>query len=170
MNWWSLELASYNITFKWISGAWNKAADCLAQLVEVPRNDAAATSILINSVAASLADGPATHTCSKTKLSMDAMPSDNPSPSQWDTTKVNASHLSQKITRILHYKCKEQVCSASTYQNGCSMEKHLTMKLMLSATSMVYSINMPWMPLRDFWHQSSQNHGISQYSSKHTIH
>ena len=32
-----LELASYNITFKWISGAKNKATDCLSRLVELPR-------------------------------------------------------------------------------------------------------------------------------------
>ena len=31
-----LELASYNITFEWISGARNKAADCLSRLVELP--------------------------------------------------------------------------------------------------------------------------------------
>ena len=30
INRWGLELASYNITFKWISGARNKAADCLS--------------------------------------------------------------------------------------------------------------------------------------------
>ena len=30
INRWGLELASYNITFKWISGAKNKAADCLS--------------------------------------------------------------------------------------------------------------------------------------------
>ena len=29
INRWGLELASYNITFEWISGARNKAADCL---------------------------------------------------------------------------------------------------------------------------------------------
>ena len=29
VNRWSLELATYNITFEWISGAKNKAADCL---------------------------------------------------------------------------------------------------------------------------------------------
>ena len=33
---WGLELAYYNITFKWISGARNKAADCLSRLVELP--------------------------------------------------------------------------------------------------------------------------------------
>ena len=30
INRWGLELASYNITFEWISGARNKAADCLS--------------------------------------------------------------------------------------------------------------------------------------------
>ena len=34
VNKWSLELATYNITFKWISGAKNKAADCLSRLVK----------------------------------------------------------------------------------------------------------------------------------------
>ena len=34
VNRWSLELTTYNITFEWISGAKNKAADCLSQLVE----------------------------------------------------------------------------------------------------------------------------------------
>ena len=30
VNRWGLELATYNITFEWISGAHNKAADCLS--------------------------------------------------------------------------------------------------------------------------------------------
>ena len=38
INRWGLELASYNITFKWISGARDKAADCLSRLVELPEN------------------------------------------------------------------------------------------------------------------------------------
>ena len=33
-----LELATYNITFEWISGAWNKAADCLSRLVKLPHD------------------------------------------------------------------------------------------------------------------------------------
>ena len=37
INRWELELASYNITFEWISGARNKAADCLSRLVELPK-------------------------------------------------------------------------------------------------------------------------------------
>ena len=34
VNRWGLELATYNITFKWISGAKNKATDYLSRLVE----------------------------------------------------------------------------------------------------------------------------------------
>ena len=37
INRWGLELASYSIMFEWISGARNKAADCLLRLVELPR-------------------------------------------------------------------------------------------------------------------------------------
>ena len=33
VNRWGLEFATYNITFEWISGAQNKAADCLSRLV-----------------------------------------------------------------------------------------------------------------------------------------
>ena len=36
VNRWGLDLATYNITFEWISGACNKAADCLSCLVELP--------------------------------------------------------------------------------------------------------------------------------------
>ena len=42
VNRWSLELATYNITFEWISGTHNKAADCLSWLVDV--KDTPATS------------------------------------------------------------------------------------------------------------------------------
>ena len=37
INRWGLELPSYNITFEWISGVKNKAADCLSRLVELPK-------------------------------------------------------------------------------------------------------------------------------------
>ena len=36
VNRWGLELVTYNIMFGWISGAKNKAADCLSCLVELP--------------------------------------------------------------------------------------------------------------------------------------
>ena len=38
VNRWGLELTAYNITFEWILGAQNKAADCLSRLVELPHD------------------------------------------------------------------------------------------------------------------------------------
>ena len=56
INRWGLELASYNKTFKWISGARNKAADCLSRLVELPKkhqkNQTGSKSMQINMVKA----------------------------------------------------------------------------------------------------------------------
>ena len=63
VNQWGLELATYNITFEWISGAKNKAADCLSHLVELP----AATPATINMISVSNTDGPAYNTRSKTQ-------------------------------------------------------------------------------------------------------
>ena len=46
VNRWGLELATHNITFEWISGAKNKAADCLLYLVEPPQTTPALTNLL----------------------------------------------------------------------------------------------------------------------------
>ena len=64
VNRWSLELATYNISFEWISGARNKAADCLSRLVTP-------TSTTINMLTASSSDGPAFHTRSHTQNTSD---------------------------------------------------------------------------------------------------
>ena len=63
VNRWGLELATYNITYEWISGAKNKAADCLSCLVELPPT----TSALINMLSVSNTDGPAFNTRSQTQ-------------------------------------------------------------------------------------------------------
>ena len=65
VNRWNLELATYNISFEWISGARNKAADCLSRLVTP-------TSTPINMLTASSNDGPAFHTRSHTQNISDA--------------------------------------------------------------------------------------------------
>ena len=56
INRWGLELASYNITFEWISGTKNKATDCLLRLVELPekhqKNPNGTKPVLINMVKA----------------------------------------------------------------------------------------------------------------------
>ena len=67
VNRWSLELATYTITFEWISGAKNKAADCLSRLVSSTGNS-------INMLAASVNDGPAFHTRSLTQSTSDPTP------------------------------------------------------------------------------------------------
>ena len=61
----SLELATYNISFEWISTAWNKAADCLSRLVTP-------TSTSINMLTASFSDGPAFHTRSHIQSTSDS--------------------------------------------------------------------------------------------------
>ena len=63
VNRWSLELVTYNITFEWISGAKNKAANCLSWLVEqLPTMPAT-----VNMLTAVHTDGPAYNTRSCTK-------------------------------------------------------------------------------------------------------
>ena len=47
MNRWGLELTTYNITFEWISGAQNKAADFLSRLVELPHDRQAIVQMLM---------------------------------------------------------------------------------------------------------------------------
>ena len=85
VNRWSLELATYNITFEWISGAHNKAADCLSQLVYVKGTSTTPTAS-INMLVTSMPDGPATCIHIKTQN-----PTDTTSPTDAPTTdKVNA--------------------------------------------------------------------------------
>ena len=62
VNQWSLELASYNITLEWISGAKNMAAYCLSRLVE----HTPSITTPVNMLMVTQADGPAFHTRSKT--------------------------------------------------------------------------------------------------------
>ena len=74
VNRWSLELATYNISFEWISGARNKAADCLSRLVTP-------MSTTTNMLTVSSNDGPAFHTRSHTQNT-----SDTTSTPHMDTT------------------------------------------------------------------------------------
>ena len=58
-----MEVATYNITFEWISGAKNKPADFLSRFVEcLP-----ATLTMINMLTVTHTDGPAFNTRSQTK-------------------------------------------------------------------------------------------------------
>ena len=59
VNRWSLEHATYNITFKWKSSACNKIAYCPSQWVDVMDIPATPT-VLISMLVISTPDGPAT--------------------------------------------------------------------------------------------------------------
>ena len=82
VNRWSLELTTYNITFKWISGAKNKAANCLSWLVEQPTTIPAT----VNMLAVTHTDRPASNTRSHTKK-------DSP-----DTTSTQHPNVSPSIS------------------------------------------------------------------------
>ena len=62
MNRWGLELATYNITYEWILGAQNKAANCPFRLVELPHGRQAT----VQMVTATNYDGPAFNTRRRT--------------------------------------------------------------------------------------------------------
>ena len=66
-------MATYNITLEWISGAKNKAADCLSRLVSPTR-------MLINMLTASVTDGPAFHTRSHTQNTSNTTPKNPATP------------------------------------------------------------------------------------------
>ena len=71
-------LATYNITFEWISGAHTKASDCLSCLVELPEDK----SVPVNMLSATNTDGPAFNTRSQTHQNL----SPDTSTSQPDVT------------------------------------------------------------------------------------
>ena len=68
VNRWGLELAAYNITFEWISGACNKAADCLSHLVELSQDK----QVQINMISVTNNDEPALVTCCMMMEDLDA--------------------------------------------------------------------------------------------------
>ena len=112
VNRWGLELATYNITFKWISGAKNKAADCLSRLVE----QLPATPATINILTVTHTDGPAFNTRSQTRqdytsnnsttqlnTAPDISPDPDTTPKSLTVDRLEALLQMQKI--ILFCKC-----------------------------------------------------------------
>ena len=105
VNRWGLELETYNITFEWISGANNKAADCLSCLVELPSMPSAS----INMVSVSNKDGPAFNTRSQTQqclasdqstaqqgVASEITPTPDPTPKSLTADKLEALLQMQK--------------------------------------------------------------------------
>ena len=105
VNRWGLELATYNITFEWISGAKNKAADCLSCLVELPSMPSGS----INMVSVLNKDRPAFNTRSQTQqclasdqstaqqhVTPDIMPTLDPTPKSLTADRLEALLQMQK--------------------------------------------------------------------------
>ena len=110
VNRWSLELATYNITFEWISGAKNKAADCLSQLVGEPTTIPAT----VNMPTVTHTNGPAFNTRSCTKKdSPDTtfMPHPDVSPSiSPDTTQTPKTLTADKLEALLQMQRADPFC------------------------------------------------------------
>ena len=98
INRWQLEIATYKITFEWISGAKNKAGDCLSHLVELPP-----TLALINMLSVSNIDEPAFNTRSQThqclapdtstaqpSITPDIMSAPDPTPKSFTVDRLEA--------------------------------------------------------------------------------
>ena len=109
---WGLELATYNITFEWISGAKNKAADCLSRLVE----QLTASPTMINMLTVTHTDGLAFNIRSCTKqdptasnspvsldITPDVSPVTSPTPKTLTTGRLEALLQMQKTD--LFCKC-----------------------------------------------------------------
>ena len=126
---WSLELATYNITFEWISGPKNKAADCLSWLVE-PISLATMT---VNMLTTTHTDGPAFNIRSHTqRTSPDITPTPHPDVSPWlsqETILTPKLLTADRLEALL--QIREQTCSVNIFPNYYEMVKHHNMNLIL---------------------------------------
>ena len=106
VNRWSLELTTYNITFEWILGAKNKAADCLSRLVSP-------TGMSINMLTACFNDGPAFHTRSHTQSTSDSMstlPTDAAPHISQDATSTPKSLTADHLDALLQMQRTDPFC------------------------------------------------------------
>ena len=141
VNRWSLELATYNISFERISGAKNKAADCLSRLVKPITTS-------VNMLTASSTDGSAFHTRNCTQ-NMSSSTTSTPHPdtvpqiSQQSTTTapkpLTADHLEA------YCKCRRQTYSVNASPRDYWMARPLTINLILLLMSKDSYTNMSWM-------------------------
>ena len=109
VNRWSLELATYNITFEWISGARNKAADCLSLLVKPT-----STSTSVNMLTVSHTDGPVFNTRSHTQNtspSTTSTPHSDISPRiSQETTPTPKPHTADRLEALLQMQRTDPFC------------------------------------------------------------
>ena len=132
VNRWSLELATYNITFEWISGAKSKAADYLSWLVELLMT----TPATINMLTVTHTDGPASNTRSHTKRTLLILPPPNTPMFHLAFLQMQLKHPNPlQQTDWKHYsKCRGLTHSADVFLNVYLTVKHCNMKQMFLLT------------------------------------
>ena len=129
-----LELSTYNITFKWISGANNKAADCLSCLVKLPSTP----STSINMVSVSNKDGPPFNTRSQTQqclasdqstaqqhITPDIMPTSDPTPKSLTADRLEALLQMQK-TYLFCKHISKQLSNGKAPKHETDLFTHIT--------------------------------------------
>ena len=127
VNWWGLELATYNIIFEWILGARNKAADCLSRLVEqLPTTPAP-----INMLTVIQVDGPAFHTRSQTRQDSPSSNSDtqaNTTPNVApDTTPMPKTLTVDRLDALLQMQKTDPFCKCiSKHLSNGKVPQHET--------------------------------------------
>ena len=126
VNRWGLKLATYNITFEWISGAKNKAADCLSCLVELPSTPSAS----INMVSVLNKDRPAFNTRSQTQqclASDQSTAQQHVTPDIMPTSDPTLKSLTAEI-RSPSPNAKKQTLSVSIFLNVYPTGRHPSMR------------------------------------------
>ena len=126
VNRWGLELSTYNIIFEWISGAPNKAADCLSFLAELPQDKP----VSINMLSATDTDRPTS--IPEVKI-ISAYLLTLPLHSQISHQMFQKQEIQhQKPLQLTGYKlsCRSRnlTLSAKEYPNTYQMEKHHSMQ------------------------------------------
>ena len=128
-NRWSLELATDNITFEWISGAKHKAADCLSHLVELPTS----TATTVNMLTVTHTDRPAFNTRSCTqKNSPDTVSTPHLDVSSQISQEAISTQKPLTVDRLeALLQMLRKIHSVNAFPNVYSMVKHHNMKLIL---------------------------------------
>ena len=124
VNRWSLELATYNTTFEWISGGKNKAAHCLSWLVE----QLPTTPATVNMLKVTQTDRPASNTSSHTKkdspgTTFTPCPDVTPNISP-DTNQTPKSPTVDRLEALLQMQRTDQFCKCISKQlfNGKTLQ------------------------------------------------
>ena len=113
VNRWGLELATYKISLEWISGAQNKAADCLSWLVELPQERQAIANMLcvtnLDAPAFNTRSTTAQHTSTEDPTSQ--LLSDAVMPDVTDTPSTTPKSLTtDRIQALLQMQKTDPVC------------------------------------------------------------